>query len=544
MYYNGQIEDYYGQFYEPYDHYGAPILGIPGNHDGDPAGPPQVSLDGWVRYFMTPETRINPESHDAPRSTLSLPNPYFTLNCPLAVIVGMYSNVPEGGSIDSVQQQWLTNEFATAPKDKALIVAVHHPVYSFDDHHSGSARMADALQQAINDSRRVPNLVLAAHVHNYQRIEREIVPGVQTPFLVAGNGGYPHRHPDPRRRHVAGSGGGLAYRRGQGSAPSKLRRYRGRGTGEVHLPRPRCKNRAWPHQGGHPPPWNRLRAWLRFQLQLLRGLAHPARLAPFTLQVCCLVEYRLPFASFRAQWGSAFFGGPAVPALASTPPFTKGVRMLTLEMMKARWPRGNQHVPGLLEGIVSAAPTVFKEYGLTTPLLVAHAMGQFSEECGQGLEMQENLNYSAQMLVKVFPSHFTPSMAQHWAHNPEAIGEIAYGGRLGNAPPPSTDGYVFRGAGLSQLTARANFSKLQTLLHKNGAAFDIVESSAAITDPAHALECGVADWVMCGCLPLAGKDDIQGETKALNGGLNGLAERSRQIALWKASLGVTDSTKV
>ncbi len=217
--------------------------------------------------------------------------------------------------------------------------------------------------------------------------------------------------------------------------------------------------------------------------------------------------------------------------------------MLTLEILKNRWPNGDQHIPGLLEGIVSAAPKVFKTYGLTTPLLVAHAMGQFSEECGQGLEMQENLNYSAEMLLKVFPTHFTPTMAERWAHNPEGIGEIAYGGRLGNAPPPSTDGYIFRGAGLSQLTGRANISKLQALLQKNGATFGIVQTPAAIIDPAHALECGVADWVMCGCLPLAGKDDIPGETRALNGGLNGLAERSRQIALWKASLGLGNSAQ-
>ena len=217
--------------------------------------------------------------------------------------------------------------------------------------------------------------------------------------------------------------------------------------------------------------------------------------------------------------------------------------MLTLEIMKTRWVRGDQHIPGLLEGIVSAAPKVFKTYGLTTPLLVAHAMGQFSEECGQGLEMQENLNYSAEMLMKVFPAHFTPTMAERSAHNPQMIGEIAYGGRLGNAPPPSTDGYVFRGAGLSQLTGRANVAKLQDLLHKNGANFDILETPSAIVDPAHALECGVADWVLCGCLPFAKKDDIVGETKALNGGLNGLTERSRQIALWKTSLGVADPTK-
>ena len=194
VYYNGEVGDYYDQFYEPYDHYNAPILAIPGNHDGDPKTSAQQSLDGWTRYFMSPQPHIDPISSDSPRVTMSLPNVYYTLACPLVTIIGMYTNVPEGGSVDSIQQQWLTNEFDTAPEDKALIVALHHPVYSFDDHHSGSAAMADVLQAAINDSRRVPNMVLTAHVHNYQRIEKEILKGTPTPFLVAGAGGYYHRH--------------------------------------------------------------------------------------------------------------------------------------------------------------------------------------------------------------------------------------------------------------------------------------------------------------------------------------------------------------
>jgi hypothetical protein len=194
VYFNGQISEYYAQFYEPYDHYDVPIIAIPGNHDGDPIDSSQTSLDGWVDYFMTPSPRINPDSHDAPRVTMSLPNVYFTLNCPFVTIIGMYTNVPEHGSIDSVQQQWLTNEFATAPPEKALILALHHPVYSFDSYHSGSPRMADAVQHAINDSRRVPNMILTGHVHNYQRIERSLVKGAQTPFLVVGAGGYYNLH--------------------------------------------------------------------------------------------------------------------------------------------------------------------------------------------------------------------------------------------------------------------------------------------------------------------------------------------------------------
>ncbi len=194
VYYYGEYDLYYDQFYEPYDHYQAPIFAIAGNHDGDIADPSQTSLEGWVNFFMTPAPHIDPNSHDAPRVTMSLPNVYYTLECPYLTMVGMYTNVPEGGSIDSIQQQWLTNEFATAPQDKALILCLHHPVYSFDDHHSGSARMADAVQHAINDSRRVPNMVLAGHVHNYQRIERAITGNSPTPFIVAGHGGYFHMH--------------------------------------------------------------------------------------------------------------------------------------------------------------------------------------------------------------------------------------------------------------------------------------------------------------------------------------------------------------
>jgi hypothetical protein len=106
----------------------------------------------------------------------------------------MYTNVPEGGSVDSVQQQWITNEFATADPKLPLILALHHPIYSFDVFHSGSSKMADVLENAIRDTGRVPNLVLMGHVHDYQRIEKEIAPGIQTPFIVCGNGGYHNLH--------------------------------------------------------------------------------------------------------------------------------------------------------------------------------------------------------------------------------------------------------------------------------------------------------------------------------------------------------------
>ena len=195
VYFTGAKDDYYAQFYEPYAHYDVPIFAIPGNHDGevdDPSAP--TSLDGWVAYFMQAHPDVDPISKDAPRVQLNLPNVYWTLITPMATIIGMYTNVPEHGSIDSTQQQWLTNEFATAADDRALILALHHPVYSFDVYHSGSSKMADALENAIRDTGRVPNLVLSGHVHDYQRIEQTIAPGGPTPFIVSGNGGYHNLH--------------------------------------------------------------------------------------------------------------------------------------------------------------------------------------------------------------------------------------------------------------------------------------------------------------------------------------------------------------
>ena len=195
VYFTGMKDDYYAQFYEPYAHYDVPIFSIPGNHDGEVDDPTaQTSLDGWVQYFMQAHPDVDPISKDAPRVQLNLPNVYWTLVTPMATIIGLYTNVPEGGSIDSVQQQWLTNEFATAPTDRALILALHHPIYSFDVFHSGSSKMADVLENAIRDTGRVPNLVLSGHVHDYQRIEQTIAPDGPTPFIVTGHGGYHNLH--------------------------------------------------------------------------------------------------------------------------------------------------------------------------------------------------------------------------------------------------------------------------------------------------------------------------------------------------------------
>jgi hypothetical protein len=194
VYFYGEHEHYYGQFYEPYSEYSAPILPIPGNHDGDV--PPHLnirSLDAFVENFCAPKGTKTPESGDTTRQAATLPNVYWTLETPFATIVGTYTNVPDGGRIQADQQAWLTKEFSSAPNDRALIVAFHHPLISLDGHHSGSTHVHDALDGAAKDSGRIPDLVLTAHVHNYQRFTRRWN-GRAVPVVVAGAGGYPNLH--------------------------------------------------------------------------------------------------------------------------------------------------------------------------------------------------------------------------------------------------------------------------------------------------------------------------------------------------------------
>jgi hypothetical protein len=194
VYYNGQRDQYYPQFYEPYARYGLPIVAIPGNHDGDAVdAATEPSLSAFSEYFCSPAPQVLPASADAPRTTMTQPNVYWTLRAQLFTIVGLYSNVPEGGQIDATQVAWLIGELTDAPDDRALLVALHHPPYSADAHHGGSARMGALLDEAFARAERSPDLVLTAHVHNYQRFTRALE-GRQLPYLVAGAGGYWHLH--------------------------------------------------------------------------------------------------------------------------------------------------------------------------------------------------------------------------------------------------------------------------------------------------------------------------------------------------------------
>jgi Calcineurin-like phosphoesterase len=195
VYFNGDEADYPSQFYEPYAHLNVPIVGIPGNHDGDNSDNPSVpSLSAFMANLCAASPALPASVVEYNRDTETQPNCYWTLRAEAATIIGCYSNVPTGGVIEPDQAAWLASELEAAPSAVPLIVALHHPPYSADAFHGGSASMGQVLDTAFQNSKRVPDLVLSGHVHDYQRFTRTMPDGTTLPYIVIGNSGCHNLH--------------------------------------------------------------------------------------------------------------------------------------------------------------------------------------------------------------------------------------------------------------------------------------------------------------------------------------------------------------
>jgi hypothetical protein len=204
VYYFGEASYYYDQFYEPYRNYPAPIVAIPGNHDGVVyANDPEPTLDAFLRNFCTPSPAQSPDAGGLLRTTMIEPAVYFTFDAPFVRILGLYSNVledpgvisGEGGEntvLDDRQVDFLKTALVRAKNENytgALIIAVHHPPFSGGSDHGGSPRMLQDIDSACQAAGIWPHAVFAGHAHNYQRYTR-VVNGYQIPYLVAGCGGH------------------------------------------------------------------------------------------------------------------------------------------------------------------------------------------------------------------------------------------------------------------------------------------------------------------------------------------------------------------
>lgn len=195
----GEACEYPKQFFDAYSKYPAPIFAIAGNHDSDVnpvSTSPYSSLQAFCDVFCDTEPREISFCTDHKRVSSVQPNVYWTLETPLATIIGLHSNVPKYGIITEEQRNWFIKELKHAGRlaEKAIMVCVHHAPYSADINHGSSFPMIDFLESAFIEAGVIPDMVFSGHVHNYQRFIKTY-DQKNVAFIVAGAGGYDELHP-------------------------------------------------------------------------------------------------------------------------------------------------------------------------------------------------------------------------------------------------------------------------------------------------------------------------------------------------------------
>lgn len=166
-------------------------------------------------------------------------------------------------------------------------------------------------------------------------------------------------------------------------------------------------------------------------------------------------------------------------------------------------------------------------FNLNSPLRIAHFLAQCSHESMGFSRKEENLNYSAERLIQVFPKYFNLNQAGLYARNPVIIASRVYANRMGNREEDSGDGYRYRGRGYIQLTG-----------HDNYKAFDLAVSDDVIGNPdlvATKYPLFSAGWFWnsrkLNDLADLGADQqvVADITKKINGGYHGLEDRVNQF---------------
>lgn len=214
------------------------------------------------------------------------------------------------------------------------------------------------------------------------------------------------------------------------------------------------------------------------------------------------------------------------PVIDSTPPVSHEsesveksvIDMIDVVLLKIAAPSTSTND---LQGWVDPIQKACRRFNIDTVREVACFLAQSSHESGGFTHIEENLNYSAQRLRQVWPKRFpTLSVANQYARNPQRLANYVYANRMGNGPSSTGDGWKFRGAGLFQLTGRSNYTRFARAMGLNpNMAADWVRTKdgAAMS----------AAWYFDdrGLDRLAATPGVEDETRAINGGLLGVAER-------------------
>ncbi len=190
--------------------------------------------------------------------------------------------------------------------------------------------------------------------------------------------------------------------------------------------------------------------------------------------------------------------------------------MVTSEQLK-RLHIGEQWLDALNE--------TFARFDISTPIRQASFIGQCGHECGNFKVLEENLNYRAETLMKLWKSRFpTIEVANEYARNPKKIANKVYASRMGNRDEASGDGYRFRGRGCIQLTGHANYFHAG-----NACGEDFVMNPDLVATPRYAAMTAGWFWNTHKLNQYADGSDFLMMTKKINGGTIGLQDRINHI---------------
>jgi len=182
------------------------------------------------------------------------------------------------------------------------------------------------------------------------------------------------------------------------------------------------------------------------------------------------------------------------------------------------------HIP---DSVIAQIPDTAQKFNITTPLRLAHFLAQCGHESGGFKHIQENLNYSADGLKKIFPKYFPDNLAESYARNPEKIASKVYGGRMGNGDETTKEGYKFRGRGYIQLTGKQNYTNFAKFIGEDTVANpDLVANKYPLASAAFFFDSNKL-WAICD----KGADDatVTAVTKRVNGGVIGLSDRIKHF---------------
>lgn len=173
------------------------------------------------------------------------------------------------------------------------------------------------------------------------------------------------------------------------------------------------------------------------------------------------------------------------------------------------------------------------KFGIITPARVAGFIAQGQHESADFTVLQENLNYSAKGLRGVFGKYFPDdAIANQYAKKPEMIANRVYGGRMGNGPESSGDGFRYRGRGVLQLTGRANYTQCSRDLFGDDT---LANDPDLVRTPEYAIITACWFWYKNKLNEICDKGDIVLLSKRINGGTIGLEDR---IKHWNDALDV------